>query len=403
MVRPGYKQTEVGVIPDGWSLESVEEIATITTGSRNTQDRVADGKYPFFVRSQTVERINSFSYEGEAVLTAGDGVGTGKVYHYVPAGRFDVHQRVYRISDFRPDIVGLYFFLQFQSRFYDRIMQMTAKSSVDSVRREMIAGMQIPVPPTKAEQTAIATMLSDVDDLIEGLERLIDKKRRLMRGAMAKLLFGRRRLPGFERVKDAWTPSILRAHLRAPIRNGYSPICASARTGTWILSLAAVTSEGFDPRGVKPAPLGDPQVEKALLVKGDIVVSRSNTPERVGLAGLFRGEPSPCAYPDLMMRVQVGRSLSPEYLLYHLLSPHGRQYFARSARGSSRSMVKIDRSVLEEFEVPLPPTKAEQEAIAAVLSDMDAEIEALEAKLAKTRQLKQGMMHELLTGRIRLV
>src|SRR5213596_2856254 len=98
-ILPGYKQTELGLLPKEWGLERVREVASITTGKRNTQDRVEDGAFPFFVRSQTVESINSYSFDGEAVLTAGDGVGTGKVFHYIH-GKFDFHQRVYRISNF---------------------------------------------------------------------------------------------------------------------------------------------------------------------------------------------------------------------------------------------------------------------------------------------------------------
>ncbi|MBK8196496.1 MAG: hypothetical protein IPK76_26100 [Lewinellaceae bacterium] len=85
------------MMPHDWS-KMHKNVASITTGDKNTQDRVADGVYPFFVRSQTVERINSYSFDGEAVLTAGDGVGTGKVFHYIN-GKFDFHQRVYKISD----------------------------------------------------------------------------------------------------------------------------------------------------------------------------------------------------------------------------------------------------------------------------------------------------------------
>lgn len=195
-VRPGYRQTDVGVIPEDWGLEVVENLAHITTGSRNTQDRVEDGQYPLFVRSQTVERINSYSVDGEAVLTAGDGVGTGKVFHYIK-GRFDAHQRVYRISDFGDRISGYFFYLYFSNHFFGRIMQMTAKSSVDSVRRDMIARMLIPHPPTKVEQEAIAEALSDADALIESLEHLLAKKRQLRQGAMQELLTGKRRLPGF--------------------------------------------------------------------------------------------------------------------------------------------------------------------------------------------------------------
>src|SRR5512137_788468 len=96
-VEKGYKQTEIGLIPNDWEVDTIQRLATITTGAKNTQDKIDDGEYPFFVRSQIVERINSYSFNGEAVLTAGDGVGTGKVFHYVN-GKFDFHQRVYKIS-----------------------------------------------------------------------------------------------------------------------------------------------------------------------------------------------------------------------------------------------------------------------------------------------------------------
>ncbi len=176
-----------------WMIDYIENLANISTGSKNTQDRVDDGEFPFFVRSQTIERINSYSFDGEAVLTAGDGVGTGKVFHYIN-GKFDAHQRVYRISDFSERIDGYFFYLYFSNHFYNRIMQMTAKSSVDSVRREMIAMMPIPLPPTKSEQTAIATILSDMDAEITNLETKLAKTRQLKQGMMRELLTGRIRL-----------------------------------------------------------------------------------------------------------------------------------------------------------------------------------------------------------------
>ncbi len=188
-----FKGTEAGEIPEDWNLDYVERIAHITTGNRNTQDNVEDGQYPFFVRSQKVERINTYSFDGEAVLTAGDGVGTGKVFHYIN-GKFDVHQRVYRISDFSEQVNGYFFYLYFSTRFYNRIMQMTAKSSVDSVRREMIARMLVPLPPTKAEQTAIAKVLRDMDAELATLEQRREKTRALKQAMMQELLTGRTRL-----------------------------------------------------------------------------------------------------------------------------------------------------------------------------------------------------------------
>ncbi|MCP3963130.1 MAG: restriction endonuclease subunit S [bacterium] len=192
-IKPGYRQTKAGIIPHDWTLDYIENLAHIATGSRNTQDRVDDGQYPFFVRSQTIERINSYSFDGEAVLTAGDGVGTGRVFHYIN-GKFDTHQRVYRISDFSGRVNGSFFYLYFSSNFYSRIMQMTAKSSVDSVRREMIARMLVPLPPTKAEQDAIANILSDMDAEIAALEAKLAKARQIKKGMMQQLLTGRIRL-----------------------------------------------------------------------------------------------------------------------------------------------------------------------------------------------------------------
>ena len=175
-----------------WDVVRIEEYASIKTGAKNTQDGADDGEYPFFVRSQEVERIDTYSYDGEAVLTAGDGVGTGKVFHYIN-GRFDVHQRVYRISEFSKRLHGHYFFYQFSTMFYDRIMSMTAKSSVDSVRMEMIAGMQIPLPSPE-EQQAIAAVLSDMDAEIAALKRRRDKTRAIKQGMMQQLLTGQVRL-----------------------------------------------------------------------------------------------------------------------------------------------------------------------------------------------------------------
>ena len=186
------KQTELGKIPEDWGIDFIKNVIKITTGDKNTQDKIDTGKYPFFVRSQTIERINTYSFDGEAVLTAGDGVGTGKIYHYIN-GKFDYHQRVYLMYGFGDKLDGYYFYLYFSNNFYDRIMSMTAKSSVDSVRREMIADMQIALP-SKPEQTAIATILSDMDTEIQALHQRLDKTRDIKQGMMQQLLTGKVRL-----------------------------------------------------------------------------------------------------------------------------------------------------------------------------------------------------------------
>lgn len=189
----GTKPSELGEIPEDWDVEKIGSVVSITTGSRNTQDKLSSGQYPFFVRSQTIERIDTYSFDGEAVLTAGDGVGTGKIFHYIN-GKLDYHQRVYLMHNFGERVDGYYFYIYFSNFFYDRIMSMTAKSSVDSVRREMIADMLITLPP-KEEQTAIATILSDMDKEIQTLQQRLAKTRQIKQGMMQELLTGRTRLP----------------------------------------------------------------------------------------------------------------------------------------------------------------------------------------------------------------
>jgi type I restriction enzyme S subunit len=191
--RKSTKPSELGEIPEDWEVYKIGSVLSITTGSRNTQDKLAEGQYPFFVRSQTIERINTYSFDGEAVLTAGDGVGTGKIFHYMN-GKFDYHQRVYLMHNFGEKIDGYFFYIYFSNFFYDRIMSMTAKSSVDSVRREMIADMLITLPP-KQEQTVIATILSDMDNEIQTLEQRLSKTRQIKQGMMQELLTGKTRLP----------------------------------------------------------------------------------------------------------------------------------------------------------------------------------------------------------------
>ncbi len=117
---------------DGWREKRLGEVADVTTGNKDTQNRVENGSYPFFVRSQTIERINSYTFDGEAILTSGDGVGVGKNFHYID-GKFDYHQRVYCLTNFKNGVFGKYLFFYFAEKFNERVMRMSAKNSVDSV------------------------------------------------------------------------------------------------------------------------------------------------------------------------------------------------------------------------------------------------------------------------------
>ncbi|MFM2155552.1 MAG: hypothetical protein RL516_301 [Bacteroidota bacterium] len=176
---------------DEWKPTLLGSTCRVTTGNKDTQNRVDDGAFPFFVRSNTVERINSYSFDGEAILTSGDGVGVGKNFHYIN-GKFDFHQRVYALLDFKKNYYGKFIYQLFVEKFYKRVMRLSAKNSVDSVRLNMITEMNVCFP-TLPEQQKIAVFLSALDEKIQQLTRKKELLEQYKKGVMQQLLTGKLR------------------------------------------------------------------------------------------------------------------------------------------------------------------------------------------------------------------
>ena len=185
-------QTRLPGFQGEWEVQQLGEVAHIKTGSRNNEDKVADGGYPFFVRSEHVERINSYSHDCEAILVPGEG-RIGSIFHYIN-GRFDVHQRVYAITQFSSAVSGRFVHLCMSYRFGAWAMQNTVKATVDSLRLPTFETFEVSLPPTLEEQTAIATVFSDMDDELTALEARRDKTRALKQAMMQELLTGKTRL-----------------------------------------------------------------------------------------------------------------------------------------------------------------------------------------------------------------
>jgi type I restriction enzyme S subunit len=175
-----------------WKVKRLGEISHIKTGNRNNQDKIEYGEYPFFVRSATVERINSYSHDCEAILVPGEG-GIGSIFHYI-YGRFDVHQRVYAITQFSPDVSGKYVYLYMTMNFGAHATQNSVKATVDSLRLPTFQNFEVALPPTADEQTAIAAILSDMDAEIAAMEAKLAKARQIKQGMMRELLTGRIRI-----------------------------------------------------------------------------------------------------------------------------------------------------------------------------------------------------------------
>jgi type I restriction enzyme S subunit len=166
----------IGEIPQGWETRRLRFICNIKTGDKDTINREIDGEYPFYVRSPIIERISTYSFEGEAVLMAGDGVGAGKVFHYANC-KFDYHQRVYNLHNFRR-VSGKYLYYYLIENFWKEIESYNAKSTVDSVRLPMLRNFPVVIGSVK-EQISIADYLDNktvqIESIIEKQQILIEK------------------------------------------------------------------------------------------------------------------------------------------------------------------------------------------------------------------------------------
>jgi type I restriction enzyme S subunit len=373
-LRAGYKKTEIGIFPADWKVTHLGKISIIKTGGKNNQDKEEDGRYPFFVRSDNIERINTFSYDCEAILIPGEG-NIGRIFHYI-VGKFDVHQRVYAITNFVESVSGKFVYFWMTMNFGAHAMQNSVKATVDSLRLPTFQYFDLALPPTLAEQRAIADALSDADALIASLDALIAKKRDLKQAAMQQLLTGKTRLPGFTGEWDLKRLGDV-ANIKTGKRN----------------------NQDKQEDGAYPFFVRSENVEKinsfshdceAILIPGEgnigsifhYIVGKFDVHQRVyaitnfidGVSGKF---------VHLWMRMNFGA--------------HAMQNTVKATVDSLRL------PTFQDFDLMLPPTLAEQTAIAEALSDMDAELAELEVKRDKACDLKQGMMQELLTGRIRLV
>lgn len=398
-LKKGYKDTEIGVIPEDWKIDVVENLASVTTGNKNTQDNKPLGKYPFFVRSQEIEKIDTYSYDGEAVLTAGDGVGTGKVFHYVK-GKFDFHQRVYKISGFRNNMNGYYFYLYFSNYFYGQVMQMTAKSSVDSVRREMITKMTILLPPIE-EQQAIAEALSDIDALINALNKQIEKKKNIKQGAMQELLTGKKRLQGFV---EKWKEKSL-GEFGIISGAGVDKKSAQNEKPVRLVNFTDVFRNTF----IESSMLNhwvtakEEQYVRCQVKKGDVFFTPSSeTRSDIALSAVASENIEDAVYSYHLIRLRITEDWDLHFKGYIF---NTKEFFKQAesiCEGSGKRYV-ITLPKFRNMIIKYPPKKEEQTAIAQILMGMDNEIEQLEKKRNKYLNIKSGMMQQLLTGQVRLI
>ena len=250
--------------------------------------------------------------------------------------------------------------------------------------------LRVPVPDTVTEQQRIAEILDTVDEEIDRTSRSLAKAK-VTRDAVWADLYSQIDVP------CAKLGDLL---LQNP-QNGYSPVEEVDVTGTFVLGLGCLTTDGFVPAQLKSAPAKDPATKRALLSNGDLLISRSNTRDLVGLVGRYHDIGSLCIYPDLMMRLRPTDEVRPKFLELTLRSSTVRRQIQSAAQGTSGSMVKINSSTVRNLTIRLPALD-DQDRLLAAMEPLDEVRRGLERRLDKLRLLKKGLMDDLLSGKVRV-
>lgn len=383
-VPPGYKRTEVGVIPEDWEVKPLGAALTIRHGK--SQHAVSDenGPYPILATGGQIGTANKFLYNKPSVLIGRKGTINKPQFMSVPFWTVDT-LFYSEISDFNDARFLYYLFLRIDWSQYNEA------SGVPSLNARTIESIDVQIPHFD-EQRAIAEALSDADALIAALQRLIDKKRAIKQGTMQALLTGRQRLPGFTgewETKTLGDVATLHRNTETPKNAGNQPFQH--------FSLPA-----FDAGKVPFIELGSLiGSNKFRVTPNAILLSKLNP--RIPRVWMPREitEHAICSTEFLVLVPK--QNISRHYLYTICTSSNFVAKMELAATGTTGSHHRVNPSDALELAIRIPLGLEEQTAIVAVLSDMDAEIEALETRLAKTRRLKAGMMQQLLTGRIRLV
>ncbi len=274
-----------------------------------------------------------------------------------------------------------------------------------------------PIPDiSETKQERIASILDTIDQAIEKTEALIHKYQQIKAGLMHDLFTrgltadGKLRPPReqapelYQETPIGWIPEVwdwgpLSKYLNGSPKNGYSPREIDVWDGCYALGLGCLTSCGFKALQLKSVPGSMAATSGALLEEGDFLVSRANTPQLVGLCGIYRNIGALCIYPDLMMRIRTNELIYDKFLEQYLLSDEVRIRLTALAVGTSSSMVKLNSKSLLNFRVAAP-REEEQELIIRRSNEIFNFITKLEDNLAKLTQQKSGLMHDLLTGKV---
>lgn len=403
--QTGYKASELGMIPQDWEIRRIGDFAPLQRGFDLPNSEIQSGDYPVVYSNGIGNYHNCYTVKSPCIATGRSGT-LGKV-HYVEQDCW-VHNTSLWVTKFDNCEPKFIYFL-FQKIGFERF---ASGSGVPTLNRNDAHEFKIALPKSTAEQTAIATALSDTDALISSLQTLIVKKQAIKLSAMQNLLSGKIRLPEFAKRPDGSPKTTRQTELGcvpedwevvelekvAEIKSGGTP--STNRSEFWnghILwctptDITSLSGKYLSDTNRKITEIGLNNSAAELLPTGSVLMTSRAT---IGECAIAK---RPMTTNQGFKNFICNRTVNNEFL-YYLLSSQ-KDKFIELCNGST--FLEISTTQVRKFKITIPKSTTEQTSIAQLLSDMDAEIEALEGRLKKTQALKQGMMQALLTGKIRL-
>ena len=421
-LKAGYKQTEVGVIPEDWSNFSLGHVAAsrsnaivggpfgsdlvsrdyVPTGvpvvrGQNMSRHYVSGDFVFVSNVKAKKLQSNFARPRDIIFTQRGTLGQVSIVPDEPFSCYVVSQSQMKVSLNTSLAIPEYIYQFFISAKGQRqVLDSAIQTGVPHTNLGILRSYRVPFPPTITEQNAIADALSDTDELIESLEKLLTKKRQIKQGALQEFLTGQRRLLGF---MGEWSfKSLGECLLASPDYGINAPAVNYLDRLPAYIRITDITDDGR----FAPAPLVSvihPSAENYYLKEGDLVFARTGA--SVGKSYLYKACDGALVFAGFLIRVRPDMEVLDSRFLSYLVQTNA--YWDWVKLMSMRSgQPGINGKEFSQLPLSIPPL-AEQFAISSFISEMESEVFAIETKLQKARHLKQGMMQELLTGRIRLV
>lgn len=419
-IPKGYKQTEVGLIPEDWDVKRLKNIVSDIIDNR--------GRTPPYTKDESIELIETasisfvnqfpdytkvtkfvskqvFDYwfrghplKGDILISTVGEYSGSSAFMNETRGTIAQNLIAIRINEVDP----FYTFCWTRSNcFRTQLNQVMMNQAQPSLRVPWLMAFFIQVPPTKAEQEAIGRALSDADTLIESLEKLITKKRNIKQAAMQQLLTGKKRLPGFsgkwETKKMGEIGEITGAGVDKKSKSDEIPVRLVNYLD--VFHRYFIYSKELNHWVTAPPT----KAQKCAVQKGDIFFTPSSeTREDIGISAVAMEHIPDTAYSYHVVRLRLFEDWDLVFRTYIFKTRYFLDQAEMICEGSGKRYV-ISLTRFREMNICYPPSKDEQSAISKILFDMDAEIEELEKKRDKYKMIKQGMMQELLTGKTRLI